>query len=139
MKKKRLVGIITLAVLLILGSLEQIINWTSINSYRMLARQLPESFIIFRFFAAKFFIVIGLITGVGLLFRKNAYRIIAIFIGVYLSVYYYLIEGPLSIKNLISYGVKIDLAIIMKMLGEFTFGLCLIYYLTRPKVKEMFR
>ncbi|MCQ9206443.1 MAG: hypothetical protein NG740_00960 [Omnitrophica bacterium] len=139
MNKKWYSGIILLAVLLILGSIDQLRDGVRIESYRLLAHPLPELYVIIRYAVAKIFIFLGLITAIGLFFRRNISRVFAIIIGIYLSVFYYLIEGPLAVKNLISYGVDINGAVILKMIGEFSFGLSLILFFTRPKVKEMFR
>jgi len=133
--KKRLKGTIILGILLILGSLYQL-RGLSFQSYGWLFSPLPETIIKFRFYISVAMLFTGIIAGVGLFFLKDIFRKIAVFIGFFI-LYNYFIEGPLFIyKNLKGY---INATVISHIAVEVCFSIILIYYFTRPKVKEAFK
>jgi len=154
MENKRPKGVIIFGILILLGAALQI-KGLSIASYNFLFGPLPKTIIIFRFVITVMMLILGIVTAIGIILRKEIFRKLVLLIGYYI-LYNYLIEGPLIVyRNLPKYINQIIVAagapleprvyiilwtpIIVSFLIEFVFGLSLVYYFSRPKIKEKFK
>ncbi|MCX5705399.1 MAG: hypothetical protein NTZ92_05030 [Candidatus Omnitrophica bacterium] len=159
MEKKRSIGVTIFGILLILGALFQFSAGFVLNSYKVLFQPLPGIIIIIRFFVAMIMLAAVLVSGIGIFFLKNIFRRIILIAALY-SLYTYLIEGPLFCfrnfpkfidQQVIEYSSKmsdIPLSVLSTVLWsstiifwaiDFGFAIALIYFFTRPKVKEQFK
>ncbi|MGA2775646.1 MAG: hypothetical protein ABSE81_06265 [Candidatus Omnitrophota bacterium] len=157
MEKKRSVGIIVFGILMILGSLVQLP--VGISSYSVLLKPLPESVIIVRDCIMKLLLILGAISGVGILWLKDIFRKIAVFLSV-LVILDYIIQLPFFVlKNIpdfihqqtikttamnptISQHFHSSLlwtSAILAWAIDIGFAICVIYFFTRPKVKDQFK
>lgn len=158
MNKKRPKEVIIFATLIILGSLYQMFA-LKLDLFKTLLQPLPEKIILAHFFISATLLILGVISAIGILYLKNTFRKIVLFIAFY-TLYTYLIESPLFILRNFHIFVEqstiefisrhpdipasfVSLATwsfaIITWIIDFTFAICLIYYFTRPKVKEQFR
>lgn len=158
MATKRSTGITVFSVLLIVGALYSLMGMSNVEGWNFLFQPLPEIFIQIRYFITVFVIALALISGVGILFLKDYFRKIIIF-TTFFTFFSYLIEGPLIIyRNLPGFveqqaallaieapdislkGVSAVLwfFVIFSYVIDFCFAICLVYFFTRPKVKQQF-
>lgn len=152
------IAIIIFGILLILGALYQV-QGLNLDAYRLFFQPLPEQLIISRYFISIAMLVLGFITGIGVMFRKNIFRKSAIFIGCFI-LYTYVIELPLLVfKNISQYVDQQVVAIlsttpniteaqaswslwsviVVSFAVEIIFSICLIFVFTRPKIKGQFK
>jgi len=157
--KKRPIGVIVFSVLLIYSSLSQLEQFTSLNQYHLVFQPLPENIIRLRFFVSIVIRVIGLISGIGLLFRRDFFRKLAIFSASFtlLTIYW---KHPFFVvdkySKIIAFSIArhsmgeqmvlphtniytTTLALILLYSIDIIFSGCLIFYLTRRKVKTWFK
>ena len=157
MEKKRSIGVTIFGILLILGALFQMLG-SKLDVYKFMFQPLPERIILIRYFISIILLILGVITGVGILRLKDIFRKIAIFIG-FFTLYTYIVEGPLFAFKSMPKFVELQLAglvsageipesiiypviwgsIIISAIIDFGFAVCLIYFFTRPQVKEQVR
>lgn len=151
MKNKKSVGIIVFGVLIILGSLHESLG-LRLDHFRFLLQPLPDKVIVFRYFVFVIMIVLGLVAGIGVFFLRNIFRKMLLFIGFY-NISTYLVDGPFLIRNGPKYieqqisslpSVTIGpsllwITTLMTFAIDLSFAICLIYFFTRPKVKEQFK
>ena len=155
---KRSPGVLVLALLFILGALIQLTSG-KFDDYKIFFQPLPEKIIIVCYFFIKILLVLGIVSGIGMLFMKNIFRKIAVFLSWY-TIFSYLVEGPFFIfRNVPKYINDLSLNIsaqtksvslsfisgllwnfiIVGWIVDFSFAILIIYFFTRPKVKEQFR
>lgn len=157
MEKKRSIGVTIFGILFILGSLFQMLG-LKVADYKFMFQPLPEKIILIRYFISVAVLILGVITGIGLLRLKNIFRKMALFLG-FFTLYTYILESPFFVfKNMPEYVEQqfISIAstgaipesiiyailwtsIIVSLVIDFGFAGGLIYFFTRPKVKEQFR
>ena len=92
MEKKRSKGVTIFGILIIVGSLYQVLG-LRFSDYRFLFQPLPEGVIMLRFSISAILLILGIITGIGLLGLKNIFRKIALFLGFY-AIFTNLFEAP---------------------------------------------
>lgn len=155
---KRSLGVSALAILLILGALIKFLG-CKLGGYKILFQPLPEKIIIVHYFFIKISLILGIVSGIGILFLKNIFRKIAVFLSAY-TIFNYLVEGPFFIfrnvpktindlaLNISAQTKSVSLAVISGFLWnyiiivwimDFSFAILIIYFFTRSKVKEQFR
>lgn len=157
MEKKRSVGVIVFGILLILSSLFNITG-LNINGHRFLLQPLSNALIVASFIISAIALVAGIISGIGVFFLKDIFRKIALFVGGY-TIFTYFVLGPLTFKNIPAFidmnvNEMISTAPVLSestasaiiwsitsigLVVDFGFALCLVYFFTRPKVKEQFK
>lgn len=156
-KKKRSIGVMIFGILMILGALIQLPG--NLEMLKLLSNPLPEIIVVGRYYLIKLLLILGIAAGVGILCLKNIFRKIALFTSAFV-IFDYLIELPFfalrNIPNFIEQQVKEIIAkspmipasalssilwttIVMSWIIDFGFSLCVIYFFTRPKVKEQFK
>jgi len=123
------------------------------NTYYVKFRPSPEKLIFARYIFSIAFRIALLISGIGILFRKEIFRKAAIFIGCFTIATIYWKHPVICFKRVLIWKVyqgvlpfdiipRINLFswICASICYIFDIGvnLCLIYFLTRPKVKEQF-
>jgi len=157
MGKRASVGVIVFGILLILSSL---FNVTGLNldATRFLLQPLPEALIVVFFYISVVCVVLSFVSGVGVFFLKDIFRKIVLFIGSY-SIFTYVVFGYTTFSNMprfidreitemmattpavpeqAFYSIMWACCIAFLIL-DFAFAVCLVYYFTRPKVKEQFK
>lgn len=162
MPKKIPFGIKLFGVLLILSSLIQMPGFIDYGRYRHgWFRQLPEGLILLRFLVSWLIRLAGLACGIGILKRKEFFRKAALglffftIITINLKHPYFVFANifkdatkSISDNPAISYSVKtrsielltslMPITAVIMYVGDILFALCIIYYFTRPKVKQYF-
>lgn len=122
---------------------------------------LPDRIIIVRYFVSIGLRIVGLIAGIGILFRKNLFRRLALALSFFtiLTIYWKhpincfriifdrigqqilatsaIADQALTVIKLLQSVMWVTLVIVYII--DLGFSICLIYYFTRPKVKEQFR
>ena len=155
---KRSPGVIVLAILFILGALIQLTG-VKFSDYRVFFQPLPEKIILAHYFLTKILLLLGVVSGIGILLLKNIFRKIAVFLSWY-TIFTYLVEGPFFIfrnvpkyidnlsLNMSSQTKSISLSFISSFIWnytiitwiiDFSFAICIIYFFTRNSVKVRFR
>lgn len=127
---------------------------TSFSSYYTKFYPSPENLIFIRYLFSITLRLILLISGIGILFRTNIFRKIIIFISFFTIATLYWKHPVICLKRVlfwkITQGVlpvdiipKINMlawfSVIVLYIIDISVCLCLIYYLTRLKVKEWFK
>lgn len=156
--RKRSLGVIVLGILSILGAAIQLLSG-KFGDYKVFFQPLPEKIILAHYFLIKILLVLGIISGIGILLLKNTFRKIAVFLS-FCTIFNYLVEGPFFIfrnvpkyidslsLNIASQTKSVSLSFISSLLWnytiiawiiDFSFAILIIYFFTRPKVKEQFR
>lgn len=153
--KKRPAGAIVFAILIIIGSLLQLPY--NIVSARLLLQPLPENIIQIHFFIIKITLLLAIISGVGILCSRNIFRKIAVFLGIF-NIVDYFIEIPFFLlRNFPGYinqpvaeltknssippDVFSTIYWVLTIIGwiiDFGFAVAMVYYFTRRRVKEQF-
>jgi hypothetical protein len=154
---KRSPGVLVLAILFILGALIQLPS-VKFDDYKIFFQPLPEKVIIVHYFFIKVLLILGIISGIGILLLKNIFRKIAVFLSAY-TIFNYLVEGPFFIfrnvpqyinnlsLNISSQTKSVSLSFISGFLWnytiiawvlDFSFAILIIYFFTRSKVKDQF-
>lgn len=157
--RKATFGIILFGTLLIITSFLQLVTLSDLEHYKWLFQQLPQRSIMLRYFFSMLARILGLIAGLGIIYRKDFSRKIALFlsIAVICTVYWKhplvaverhsqpIIDAVFEVvgeQRLITPHLKKLIAPI-SMIGlyaiDISFSVALIYYFTRPRVKELFR
>jgi hypothetical protein len=152
-------GIRVFSTLLVVWAAFNLMSMTNVEDWNYLNQPLPEVLIQANYIITVFFITLGLISGVGILFLKESFRKIVI-VTAFFTLFTYLIEGPLLIypnlggfiakqtaivaaeaPDLSIAGIKAALwmILIFGYVLEFGFALSLVYFFTRPKVKKQFK
>lgn len=151
--KKRPLGVIIFGILLIVSAWERL-PWLNFHFYIWYFQPLPEKIILARYIISVLMGIVELASGIGILFLKNIFRRCALFLAFFsiLTIYWKhphfvfqkivkeIIDAsytktPLNesvISSIAWTAVKIASVV------TFVFSICLIYYFTRPKIKELF-
>lgn len=156
---KRLRGVAVFGTILIIVSVLQIIIFIGRkDDYMVFFQPLPERIILLRYALSLLFRITCLAAGIGILFLKETWRKILLFLGFFTIATIYW-KHPISVfKKFIPHSREIlqakgldrdvqELALsivpwmqlIFNYAVEIVFWGCLIYYFTRPQVKEQFR
>ena len=151
MEKKRSMGVEIAGFLIILISLYKIMLGLNFNLFSLLFQPLPDKIIMMHYFISLTILILLLISGVGILFSKNIFRKVVLFIASY-TLLSYLIEGPLfyfrNISKLIEQtAIEITsktpnipasifssiswVIIILFVVIDFAFAIWLVYFFTR--------
>lgn len=149
-------GVESVGFLIIFISFYKIMLGLNFNLFSLLFQPLPDKIIIIHYFISLTTLILLLISGAGILFFKNIFRKIILFIASYILLSY-LIEGPLfyfrnisklieqtaieittktpnipaSIFSSISWVIMILFVVI-----DFAFAIWLVYFFTRHKVEN---
>lgn len=146
MEKRRPKGVTILAFISIVGSLGNILGVLTLKG-RLLTYQethfaLPDSYYSVVLFHDVFFAIAGLVVGIALFKLLKWARFLAIaniIIGLtYGVVFYFVYTRPYIIPYFIKTSRPTFIFYIFYIIGVLV-AIVIIYYLTRPKVKEMFR
>jgi len=152
-------GISIFGTLLVLGALGWfMLSLSNFSFYEHLFRHLSREAVVSRYSLSVSARLIGLIAGIGILYRKNIFRRIGIYLclSTLVSIYWkhpvVLFEQAVydldaKTNNMFSvlqeHGISyLDIAHISRFilcLLDVCFALCFIFYFTRPKVKEQFK
>lgn len=145
--------IIVLSVIIILYSIPGMPT-SSFDSYASRLRHLPEQLIWVRFIFSIAIRLALLISGIGILFRRNIFRKVVLFISFFtiFTVYWKhpviyfkkffisnLSQGALSVELLSRVNFMSWICVIICYIVDISVALCLIYFFTRPKIKEQFK
>ena len=155
MKGKRTVGLVIFAVLIIFGSLFQLpANSADIQ---FLMQPLPKTLILVYIFITKAFLILGVISGIGIILLKGIFRKTVLFLS-FFNIFTYFISLPVVYRNIPNYISQQMVGIIstakyipesfvysflltLVILGQIidiVFAICVIYYFTRPRIKSLF-
>jgi hypothetical protein len=157
-KPKPAIGIIIFGIFLVITSFLQIQKFSSFNNYRIIFQHLPDNLIIVRYFISIGLRILGFIAGCGLLFRKEFARKLSIYLAIFTIctiywkhpypvvanscriVYYTMYNSSGATQFVLPAEVKTVtlLALIVFYLIDIIFFSVLIYYFTRPRVREQF-
>jgi len=152
-KEKITRGIIICAILVITYSFLGMPSG-SFSSYYDNFRPSPPNLIFMRYLFSIALRLAMLICGIGILFRKNIFRKATIFIGFFTIATACWKHPPICFKIIFLKGIgqgmfSADIIPRINILSwicvaicsiiDISICLCLIYYLTRPKVKEQFK
>ena len=159
MENKRSKGVTIFAILLIVSALVGLAAVLDPETIKEQYRSLPESIVTIRYYISIIVVIGALVSGIGLFSLKNIFRKLTILVCSF-GLYGYIIELPFillkSIPSLIEKkaleivattpGIPAEVhikglwvAIITFWTIDFLFLFCLLFYLTRPKVKEQFK
>ena len=162
MRSKHPVGIAVLAVMLIAGSLINILKLFDFGYYRYLFQPLPGWLIFFRYFISWALKITGIIAGIGILRLKDTYRKLAIYLFIFTictiywkhpffgfarhtaymdrifnnSGFYQALAERLPMP---SFSSLANVSAIVAQVIDVLFAAICIYYFTRPKVKGQFK
>jgi len=158
MEKKISKGVVSFGILHIVYYSFFMLQY-NLEDARYLLQPLPEGIILSDFFITKAILVLGVISGIGILRLKNVFRKTALFVGFYTIISYLSIVSFIESNNVLGFLEKKAAYLISTaphisesaastilwtsvIIGDaihliFTFGL--IYFFTRPKVKEQFK
>lgn len=157
--KKRSKGVTIFGILLILSCLFQMLGLTKADTWKLLFQPLPEGIVYIRFLISVIVLILGVISGIGVLFLKDIFRKIALFLG-FFALYAYLIEAPFfTFRNMpqfikqaamhaaatipgvveSTYSLVLWTTMIISWIIDLGFAICLIYFFTRTKVKAQFK
>lgn len=151
-------GIILFGVFLIITSFLQIQKFSSFNNYRSIFAHLPDNWINVRYIISISLRILGFVIGCGLLFRKEFARKLAIYLAIFTIctiywkhpyevvanscriIYYTMYNQSGATQFVLPAEVKTVtwLALIVFYLIDIVFFSVLIYYFTRPRIKEQF-
>lgn len=158
MKDKKPRGIKVFGILIIATSLFQLRHLLNFNYYTWLFNPIPENFILIRYFFSVLARIIGLIAGAGILFHKDLFRKIALLLFAvipcitywkhpFFAVYKHsqatanVVFKSFCVSCLLTPAMIKSIAIASMLILYITdigFSVCLIYYFTRPKIKQWF-
>jgi len=153
MEKKRSVGVRVFGILLILSSLYKSLGFMHQNFYnifKILMQPLPDGIILVRFYFGAILQLIAIIAGIGVIFFKNIFRKLVLFFGSFV-LYSYIFEMPVfgfrNLPKLIEQKVvhtgiaesTIWAMMIIPWLLDFCFAVVILYFFTRPEIKEQFK
>ncbi len=158
MKEKRSRGVTVFATLIIIGSLLQILA-SRFDDYNILHQPLPENLIFAYFLTVTSFLILGLIAAIGLFSLKNIFRktilltsAFCIFTYLFSGIFFMFRNLPIFIEKeamkalakcpTISESILLSTLWVSVILGsiiDFGFSICVIYFFTRPSVKEQFK
>ena len=125
----------------------------SFSSYYDRFRPAPENLIFIRYLFSIGLRLALFISGIGILFLKNIFRKIAIFVSLFTIATVYwkhpaiifkrilwgkIRQGMLSTALIPKINMLTWICVAISSIIDITVCLCLIYYLTRPEVKEQF-
>lgn len=156
--KRFSVGITIFASVFIITSLAQIIKLLDVDNYAWLFQALPEKIFLFRYLVSWSLRMLGLACGIGIIFRKNLFRKIALILCSFTVVTIYwkhpFLEVSKHAAKIIDevYAISgvsgllepslIKLVVIASFIGlnviDFGFALCILYYFTRADIKAQF-
>lgn len=157
-RKKFPLGIIIFGSLLMITSILQMRKFVSFDDYHRIFQQLPPVLVAIRYCISITLRILGFLSGLGILLRRNWARILALSLAIftiltlywkhpyfvvsnYYKIIFYFANSPLD-------GAQVVLPQNLKLLTFITLGVfylidivffgSLTYYLTRPKVKAYF-
>ncbi|MDD5568155.1 MAG: hypothetical protein PHY88_03000 [Candidatus Omnitrophica bacterium] len=150
-KSRLTIGIALCVILIIAYSFLSLPG--SFDSYYVRFRPSPKSLIFIRYLFSLGIRAALFISGIGILFRKDIFRKIAIFVGlftiatiywkhpveVYRKILWWQIrQGVLSVEAIPRIDMLAWFCAVTSYLVDIIVSLCLVYYLTRPKVRKLF-
>jgi len=153
MGKKRSKGIIIFSILIFLRSLWDLNIYTSFSHYCFLFQPLPEKIILARYVFSIFLRMALLISGIGILFLKDIFRKTILFISFFTVATIYWKHPVSCFRNIVTSlaaqgeftsdvtltpNTLIWILLAINYIIDIGLSLSLIYYFTRPKVKELF-
>ena len=161
-KKERPRGVTIFGILLIATSLMQITEWLMpryFNYYKEIFQPLPEHMIRLRYFISAIRRLSGSVVGIGILCRKDIFRKILLLIAAFTIFTLYWKHPFFAVqnhaRNVTSHLSKmmgdceyitpstVRLVAIVSLVGlyamDMAFSVALIYYFTRPRVREWFK
>jgi hypothetical protein len=160
--KKRSKGVTIFGILLIVSSLWELKNLADFNYYLFLFQQLPEQAIRVRYFGSITLRMLGLVSGIGILGLRNIFRKIAISLNWFTiltiywkhpiytlrNIYKGYLEQIVNIMVFTKYGPNFPIDRIYEKsllvastflnVVDLVFAFSLIYFFTRPTVKQQF-
>ncbi|MCX5700455.1 MAG: hypothetical protein NTZ63_02800 [Candidatus Omnitrophica bacterium] len=154
MEKKRSKGIIIFSILICSYALWDLNTYSDFRHYAFLFQPLPERIILVRYFFSIFLRIVLVITGIGILFLNEYFRRIILFISFFTVATIYWKHPVICFKNIVMNLVArgaftsdvtltpdtvIWILIVINYIIDISFALCLIYFFTRPQVKEQFK
>jgi hypothetical protein len=146
-------GIIICAILVVTYSFLGM-PFDSFSSYYNKFRPSPQNLIFIRYLFSIALRLAVLISGIGILFRKHIFRKIIVFISFFTIATVYWKHPAICFKRVLLWriaqgAVSADIIPRINILSwicvaicsiiDISVCLCLIYYLTRPKVREQFK
>lgn len=157
MPNKKSIGVTLFSAGLILSSLYKMIILLNFPHYIYLHQELCRQCIIFRYLVSWIEKILILASGIGILYQKDIFRRMAIalwliiictislkhpYAGFLNHIVYLDHAGVINLKFFESHGIPLPVlhqtVVILARLQDVTFGLCLIYFFTRPSVKSQF-
>lgn len=154
MQKKMSKGIIIFSILICLLSLWDFKTNISFSRYYHLLQPLSEKLILLRYVFSLSLRIVLFISGIGVLFLKDIFRKIILFISFFTIATIYWKHPMICFRNVVdslsaqgAFTPDVPLtpnALIWILFAinyaiDIGFSLCLIYYFTRPRVKEQFK
>jgi hypothetical protein len=145
-------GLIIFSILIILYALHGMPPF-SFSSYYVKFRPEPEKIIFIRYIFSLAIRAALLVSGVGILFRKDIFRKVILGVSFFTLATIYWKHPAICFKRVLLWKVaqgilpaevipKADMLARMSSIicssVDIVFALCLIYYFTRPKVKQQF-
>jgi len=155
MNKIRPIGLLIIAILLILTSSAQLtIELSRVKLYMAQLYPLPLSLIVLRYFITVMLRMVGLACGIGVLFFSNVFRKLLILlcsltiVTIYWKHPFFIFEKMYWQAQAMYFNAQIPepanlwirpwIAWLMVCLIDVIFAGIIIFYFTRPKVKELF-
>jgi hypothetical protein len=153
MKNRISKGIVIFSILILLRSIWDLNIYISFSHYRSLFYFLPEKVLLIRYVFSVALRIALFVSGAGILFRRDIFRKILLFISFFTIATIYWKHPVACFRNivmsLIAQGafpadlIPMSDTIIWALVAvnyaiDIGFSLCLIYYFTRPKVREQF-
>jgi len=145
--------VIIIGALIVLHNMRGLVSISHYARYHFLFRDLPENLILTRYCFSIFLKILLLVTGIGIILRRDIFRKMILFIS-WFNILTIWLKHPVScFRNIVNYmaGQKMLPAIFMEdpelmiwiltvynYIIDLGFAIFLIYFFTRPKVKEAF-
>jgi len=150
---------VAFSVVIISGALVELLSVLDYASCKFLLRPLPENVIFVHHLFSEACLVALLIAGIGILYLKDIFRKIILFVSCF-TLFTYLIEAPLIVRNipehinrqaanlaalpfnqlpLSTWLTCLWIATAVVCALDFGFALFGLYYFTRPKIKALFK
>ena len=161
MSRSRSVGVTVFGVLLVVSSAIMLPGyfWSGYrpDQYKIIHQSLPEWLIVIRYIVSCGLRIVGLVSGIGILYLNDVFRKIAIGLGIFvMSTIFFkhpfhgfsvqadkIEELVFLIRELGFYSVSASMVtwglVILVSLIDFVFAASIVYFFTRPKVKKQFQ
>jgi len=157
MTKRRSVGVTTFGILICVSSMLRLISLIDFHYYRFMFQQLSEQVIMIRYIFSIFIRVIGLVSGIGILFLNNNFRRLALALSLFtlLTIFW---KHPYYVFENIAYSIhEMEIgalnappkeplqnpsfpliSMIVFYMVDISFAGSFIYFFTRKGIKQQF-